>query len=58
MNVTKAVETRKSIREFLQKPVPNKLLAKLLEKASRSPSGGNLQPWKVFVINNQSMNDF
>ena len=27
-------------------------------KASRSPSGGNLQPWKIFIINKKSMDDF
>ncbi len=58
MNVTDAVDSRKSIRAFLNKPVPNELISELLQKASRSPSGGNLQPWRVFVINNQSMNDF
>jgi nitroreductase len=58
MNVTDAVNSRKSIRAFLNKPVPNELISKLLQKASRSPSGGNLQPWRVFVINNQSMSDF
>ncbi len=45
-------------REFLKKPVPNKLISQLLQKASRSPSGGNLQPWKVYVINNDSMDKF
>jgi nitroreductase len=58
MNVTDAVDSRKSIRAFLNKPVPNELISKLLQKASRSPSGGNLQPWRVFVINNHSMSDF
>jgi len=58
MNVTDAVDSRKSVRAFLDKAVPNELILKLLKKASRSPSGGNLQPWRVFVINNQSMTDF
>ena len=30
----------------------------LLEQASRSPSGGNLQPWHIYVINEASMKDF
>ena len=58
MNVSDAVLTRSSIRSFLSKPVSNKLIEKLLEKSSRAASGGNLQPWKVFVINNSSMNNF
>jgi nitroreductase len=58
MNVSQAVESRSSIRKFLSKPVSSSLIKTLLQKASRSPSGGNLQPWKIFVINNSSMNDF
>ena len=58
MNVTDAVKSRKSIREFLNKPISNALISELLKKASRSPSGGNLQPWRVYVINNESMKRF
>ena len=58
MNVSEAVKSRKSVRKFLEKPVSNKLIFELLSKASRAASGGNLQPWKIFVINNKSMSDF
>ena len=58
MNVTDAVLSRSSIRSFLNKPVSDELLKVLLEKSSRAASGGNLQPWKIFVINNSSMKDF
>ena len=58
MKISEAVESRSSIRSFLPTAVDNSLLKKLLIKASRSPSGGNLQPWKIFVLNNQSMQDF
>ena len=58
MNVTDAVLSRSSIRAFLNDPVPDELLKVLLEKSSRAASGGNLQPWKIFVINNSSMKSF
>jgi|TARA_B110000259_G_scaffold175422_1_gene210644 nitroreductase len=58
MNVTQALESRSSVRKFLSNSVPPALIKTLLQKASRSPSGGNLQPWKIFIINNSSMNDF
>ena len=57
-SVSEAIKARKSIRSFLNKPVSNKLISDLLEKASFSPSGGNLQPWKIFIINDQSMQSF
>ena len=58
MNISEAVLSRKSIRAFSQKAIPNTLIANLLEKASRAPSGGNLQPWKIFVLNKDSMKKF
>lgn len=58
MKVSDAVVKRKSVREFLNTPVSSELVKKLLIKASRAASGGNLQPWKIFVLNGKSMNDF
>mgnify|MGYP001244015899 FL=1 len=58
MKVTDAVLSRSSIRSFINKPVSNELLKTLLEKSSRAASGGNLQPWKIFVINNSTMKEF
>ena len=58
MKVTDAVLSRSSIRSFLNEPVSNELLKTLLEKSSRAASGGNLQPWKIFVINNSTMKEF
>jgi nitroreductase len=38
--------------------VDTELIKEILIKASRSPSGGNLQPWKIFVLNGKTMKDF
>ena len=56
MDVSEAVDSRLSVREFLKDPVEDQLIKELLEKSSRSASGGNLQPWKIYVINNETMN--
>jgi len=50
MNVTEAVCARHSIRAFLDRPVPEALLREVLEIAARAPSGGNLQPWRIYAI--------
>ena len=50
MNVTEAVRQRISTRAFLDTPIPRDQLADLLETAQRSPSGGNLQPWKMIAV--------
>lgn len=55
MNVSEAVAHRKSIRNFLDTPVQDAQLQTLLEKAARAPSGGNLQPWHIYVVNGTSM---
>lgn len=58
MNVSDAVVARKSIRAFDSAPVHDDLILHLLEKSSRAASGGNLQPWKIYVINNEAMKSF
>ena len=49
-SVSDAVDTRIAMRAFLSTPVPGDLVRRLLRGASRSPSGGNLQPWHVYVL--------
>jgi nitroreductase len=58
MKVSDAVNKRKSVRSFKNKPVESSLIKKLLSQAARAPSGGNLQPWKIFVLNQSSIKDF
>lgn len=58
MRVSDAVAARRSIRAFLPTPVPDAVLRELLERASRAPSGGNVQPWRVYVINGERMGEF
>ena len=58
MDVSEAVDSRKSIRAFLDKAVDDSLIKELLEKTSSSASGGNLQPWQIYVINGDTMNSF
>ncbi len=55
MNVTEAVTTRRSVRAFLDKPVDQTILRRILEKAQRSPSGGNTQPWHAAVLTGEPM---
>jgi nitroreductase len=58
MNVTDAVNARKSVRAFQPDTVDDATIAQLLTTASRAPSGGNVQPWRVFVVNGDSMARF
>ncbi|MDA7601713.1 nitroreductase [Gammaproteobacteria bacterium] len=58
MEVSEAVNSRQSIRAFTDQEVSDELIQRLLEKSARAASGGNLQPWKIFVINNETMINF
>jgi len=49
------VHRRSSIRQFLPDPVDDDTIRALLADASRAPSGGNVQPWRIYVVNGPSM---
>ncbi len=49
MDVLDAIRARRSVRDFLPAPVPRETVLKILEIATLSPSGGNGQPWELFV---------
>jgi len=50
MDVFDAIRTRRSIRKYLNKPIEQEKLSKILEAARLSPSAANRQPWKFIVV--------
>lgn len=50
MNVYDAIESRRSVRDFLPTPVPGDVIRRVLTQALRAPSGGNLQPWHLHLV--------
>ncbi len=58
MELRDAVQHRSSIRAFTSEPVTDNQLRDLLTLAARAPSGGNVQPWRVYVINGPAMAEF
>lgn len=55
MNVVEAVHKRMSVRQFTNQPVSDETIRQLLADASRSPSGGNVQPWRIYVVNGEGL---
>jgi len=49
------IKSRRSIRKFQDKPVPEDLLLKALELATWAPNGGNYQPWRFLIIQNKGL---
>ena len=48
--LTKLIKTRRSIRLFQDKPVPEALLMQAIETATWAPNGANAQNWRFFII--------
>jgi nitroreductase len=56
MDVRNAVAARRSVRGFLDTPVDVALIERLAIAASRTASGGNLQPWHIDIVAGEAMN--
>lgn len=55
MTVSEAVERRMSVRAFTDRPVAEAMVRGILDRARRSPSAGNLQPWHVHVVGGERL---
>jgi nitroreductase/NAD-dependent dihydropyrimidine dehydrogenase PreA subunit len=53
----KIIYNRRSVRNFLDKPVPEPLIRRVIEAGRAAPSGGNSQPWQFIVISNKGIID-
>ena len=58
MDVAEAVRKRFSTRAFKPDPVPGELVSQLIETAAQAPSGGNLQPWRVYALAGAPLAEF
>jgi nitroreductase len=54
-SVDAAIESRFSARQFLPRQVPRETIEEILAVARRAPSGTNTQPWKVYVLQGESL---
>ncbi len=55
MDALHAIHTRRSIRVYEDKPVPEELVQQILTAAIYAPSAGNAQPWQFVVINDRKL---
>ncbi|MFC1946518.1 nitroreductase [Chloroflexota bacterium] len=55
MDALEAIVARHSVRDFSSKPVDKDTVMKIIETACRAPSGGNGQPWEVFIAAGATM---
>jgi nitroreductase len=57
MELYDVMRTTFAARDFTGDPVPDDVLAKILDHARFAPSGGNRQGWKVIVVRDQKTKD-
>lgn len=55
MSATEAVTSRRSIRAFTNDPVSEDDIRTILANAARAPSGTNIQPWHVTVLQGDAL---
>lgn len=48
-----AMFTQRAIRYWQDKPVPRELIQRVVQAASKAPSGSNTQPWVFVVVDEQ-----
>ncbi len=53
METFACIRTRREIREYLDKPIPDENLLRILEAGRLAPSSKNSQPWHFVVIKNK-----
>lgn len=55
MELMEAIRTRRSVRDYANRAVPEAHLRRIIEAATWAPSGFNKQPWKFIVIRQRAM---
>ena len=54
MNIKEGIEKRYSVRAFTDEVPSTEIIKEILQLANFAPSGGNIQPWKVYVLDQKS----
>lgn len=57
MEIFEAIKSRRSVRNFEDKPVPEELVRKIIEAGQWAPSACNRQDWKFIVIDDKAVKE-
>jgi nitroreductase len=55
METLKAIHTRRSIRQYQDKPISLEIITRLLAASMAAPSARNQQPWEFIVVTEKSL---
>ena len=54
MNIKESIEKRFSVRAFTEDVPKMETIKEIIKTANAAPSGGNIQPWKVYVLSEEA----
>ena len=52
--LTQVIKSRRSVRKFERKPVPEETVRDILDCARLAPTANNVQPWRFIVVSDES----
>lgn len=55
MNVIEAIRTKRAVRQFQDKPLPDEVVTAILDAGRRAPSAKNRQPWHFIAIRDKAI---
>ena len=55
MDALEAILSRRSIRKYIKKEIPEQVITELLKAGMSAPSAGNEQPWHFVVIDDRTL---
>ena len=54
IDLYEAMSTLRAVRRLRTDPIPEDVLGRVLQAATWAPSGGNVQPWRVIVVQDEA----
>lgn len=55
MKVSEAIKTKRAVRQYLEKPIPEGLIRDILHAGRRAQSSKNTQPWHFIAITDKTI---
>jgi len=55
MTFTELLKFRRSVRNYLEKPVPVEIIKEMITESTLAPNASNDQPWQFTIVNNREI---
>jgi len=57
MSLVDKIVSRRSVRRYSGKKVPEKVLNRILEAGRQAPSASNVQPWHFIILTDEEIKE-